>query len=263
MTHESEWLERADVYALGALDPEERVRFEAHLAAGCAPCEARIIETREALTALPEGLAPIPPPPAGRARLLDAIAREATPERRGSVPSGTRLGWWAVAGGAVAAAGLLVTLGVQLSATREELARLHSRVGALQGELAERRAELARQEATLRLLADPAARPVNLTGLAPSPAASAWLWWSPATRTGLLMVRGLPPAPQGRAYEVWALAGTEPVPAGVFTVDATGRGLLQLPVLPEARTYDRFAVTLEPAGGVPAPTGPMYLLGSL
>jgi hypothetical protein len=157
----------------------------------------------------------------------------------------------------------MITLGVQLSATREELALLRARVAALQGELTERRTELARQEATLRILSDPQARDVNLGGLAPSPAASAWLLWSPGSRTGLLLVRGLPPAPAGRAYELWAIAGAEPVPAGVFTVDAAGRGLLRLPVLPEAKPFDKFAVTLEPADGVPAPTGPMHLLGSL
>jgi anti-sigma-K factor RskA len=262
MTHD-EWLERADVYALDALDPAERVQFEAHLAAGCAPCEARISETREALTLLPGDLAPVPPPPAVRARLREAIARETRPDATRSAPARARWGWWAVAGGALAAAGLMITLGIQLSATREELALLRARVAALQGELIDRRAELARQEATLQILFDPEARHVSLGGLAPSPAASAWLFWSPGSRTGLLLVRGLPPAPAGRAYELWAIAGAEPVPAGVFTVDAAGRGLLRLPVLPVAKPFDKFAVTLEPAGGVPLPTGPMHLLGAL
>jgi hypothetical protein len=46
-------------------------------------------------------------------------------------------------------------------------------------------------------------------------------------------------------------------------VDQEGRALLRLPPLPEAKTFDKFAVTLEPAGGVLKPSGPMHLLGGL
>jgi anti-sigma-K factor RskA len=256
VNHE-EWLERADVYALGALDHEELVRFEAHLAAGCARCEARLLEMREALTALPRALPPLDPPPAARARLLDAVATErqevAAPpaiRRRGGFRA-----WAGVAGGLVAA-GVLVGLGLELSRTRDELGQLRARVAGLQG-------EVTRQQETLAFLSDPQVRYVSLAGLPASPGASGWLLWNPGTRSGLLLARGLPPAPPGRAYELWALAGAEPVPAGVFTVDAAGRALLRLPALPAARTFDKFAVTLEPAAGVPLPTGPMHLLGSL
>ena len=53
------------------------------------------------------------------------------------------------------------------------------------------------------------------------------------------------------------------MPAGVFSVDAAGRALLRLPALPADQTFDAFAVTLEPAGGVPKPTGPMHLHGKI
>ena len=65
---------------------------------------------------------------------------------------------------------------------------------------------------------------------------------------------------------MWAIAGKEPVSAGIFEVDEAGHAFLRLPTLlplPRAKRFDKFAVTLEPAGGVPKPTGPMYLLGSL
>jgi hypothetical protein len=139
---------------------------------------------------------------------------------------------------------------------RQELQKLEARVSAL-------RAEVAQKEETLRLLSDPQVRLVSLAGLPPSPGAAGRLLWNPVTRTGLLLTSDLPAVPRGRAYELWAIAGKEAVPAGVFTVDESGRTLLRLPPLPEAKTFDKFAVTLEPAGGVPQPTGPMHLLGSL
>jgi anti-sigma-K factor RskA len=173
------------------------------------------------------------------------------PERRRG-----RVLWWAGWAGLAAAAALLVVVNAQLSTTRQELRTLEGRLLTLQAELAER-------EETLRFLSDPSVRYVSLAGLKPTPEASAWLLWNPATRKGLLLARGLPPAPAGLAYELWAIAGAEPVPAGVFTVDPAGRALLRLPPLPAGPSFDTFAVTLEPAGGVPKPTGPMHLAGKV
>jgi anti-sigma-K factor RskA len=260
MNHDSRLEQAADVYALGALDGQELAEFEAHLASGCATCAERLRETREALVLMPRSLPQEAPPPALRARVLERIAAERTivrapvalrPERRRG-----RVLWWAGWAGLAAAAGLLVVVNTQLRTTREEIRALETRLSTLQTELAER-------EETLRFLSDPNVRYVSLAGLKPTPDASAWLLWNPEARKGLLLARGLPPAPPGRAYELWAIAGAEPVPAGVFTVDAGGRGLLRLPPLPAGQTFDTFAVTLEPAGGVPKPTGPMHLAGKV
>jgi anti-sigma-K factor RskA len=259
MNHDA-WIEQADVYALGALDGEELAQFEAHLATGCATCAERLRETREALALLPRSLPPVAPPPSVRARVLERIAAEPPvvgapvpirPERRRG-----RILWWAGWAGLAAAVALLVVVNLQLSTTRQQLRTLQGRLETLQMELAER-------EGTLRFLSDPSVRYVSLAGLKPTPEASAWLLWNPATRQGLLLARGLPSAPAGQAYELWAIAGAQPVPAGVFTVDAAGRALFRLPPLPADHAFDAFAVTLEPAGGVPKPTGPMHLLGKV
>ena len=61
MAHE-EWLERAEIYGLSALDGDELIQFEAHLAAGCPVCEGHVRETRESLAVLARSLAPLTPP---------------------------------------------------------------------------------------------------------------------------------------------------------------------------------------------------------
>jgi hypothetical protein len=120
------------------------------------------------------------------------------------------------------------------------------------------RAESAEQARTIALLGDPATRVVSLAGLPPSPAAQGRLLWNPHAG-GLLVTADLPPAPAGKAYELWAIAGGKPLPAGVFAVDPTGRASLRVEPIEGVAKVEGFAVTLEPAGGVPAPTGQMYL----
>jgi anti-sigma-K factor RskA len=79
---------------------------------------------------------------------------------------------------------------------------------------------------------------------------------------GLLVAAGLPLTPAGTTYQLWAIAGKNaPVSAGVFTVDARGAASLRVSPVRGVGKVDVFAVTIEPAGGLPAPSGPMYLIG--
>jgi anti-sigma-K factor RskA len=48
---------------------------------------------------------------------------------------------------------------------------------------------------------------------------------------------------------------------GGFNVDGKGNNIMKLGILSEAGQIKKFAVTLEPSGGVPQPTGEMYLIG--
>jgi Anti-sigma-K factor rskA len=144
-----------------------------------------------------------------------------------------------------------------LEAERRELQRVERAVATLQSEINER-------DATLRQLSAPEVRLVRLEGQAPSLGVSAHLLWNPTTRVGFLLTTGLPRLPRNKIYELWAIAGNELVPAGLFAVDKAGHAVLKLPPLPKTKQrFDKFAVTIEPAGGVPKPTGAIYLVGSL
>ena len=98
---------------------------------------------------------------------------------------------------------------------------------------------------------------------APAPAAVARVVWNPDTREAVLLAAGLQQAPEGKVYEAWVIAGGAPVPAGTFQADANGKAVLRLPMVDETRSVKTFAVTIEPAGGTAAPTGPMVLAGAV
>jgi anti-sigma-K factor RskA len=252
MAHE-EWLEPAEIYALGALDGDELSQFEAHLV-GCRVCERHLRETRESLAVFARSLAPLTPPQQVKARLLHQINSVVAPPIR----EGARSRWfpWSIGAGAFAAAGLLFMVTWNLHTTRQELQRLQKEVASIQ-------AGSTLHETSIQFLSDPHARSAHLKGLAPSPDAMGHLLWNPETGNGVLITMGLPKNTPDKVYELWAIAGDEPVPAGTFSVEDKPHTLLKIPSLPQGKSFDKFAVTLEPAGGVPKPTGPMHLLGNL
>ncbi|MBA2503005.1 MAG: anti-sigma factor [Pyrinomonadaceae bacterium] len=142
------------------------------------------------------------------------------------------------------------------SELQEEIARLSKRNSDLQTELARRAAEPTRA-------APDAARSVTLAGTKAARGARANLVYDPRTGSVTLDAYNLPPAPPGKAYQLWLIAGGKPVSGGVFTIDERGRATLRGQVSAGGRKPSRFAVTLEQAGGATKPTGDKYLTGSV
>ncbi len=106
-------------------------------------------------------------------------------------------------------------------------------------------------------------RLVALGGTPESPQSAGRILWSPDAKKAVLYATGLPRPPAGKDYQLWVIEGQTPRSEGVFPVDETGRATHVLPEVPAAGGVGAFAVTIEPAGGVPAPTGAMVLLGSV
>ena len=231
------WHEQGDLYALDALDGQDLNEFEAHLVAGCSDCEAHISATREALTLLHRSLQPITPSAAVKARIVERTAGEksviaARPRiarRRWPIITGTLAAGIA---GALLAGGLVVK-------------RYEPRHTVYQS--------------VIDLLRDPATRDLPLYGIGPTPDAAGRFLWNQSGE-GHIFVNHLPAAPEGKMYAVWTLAQSSPPRyVGTITTDATGRGGLHINA-PSDQPVETFAVTIEPAGTVAAPSGPMVLV---
>src|SRR5205823_5979033 len=85
-----------------------------------------------------------------------------------------------------------------------------------------------------------------------------------ASGNSVVVVSGLVPAPEGKTYELWALRGDRPPePAGLFTVGTEGSIARRSARLERPGEVTAFAVSIEPAAGSPAPTGPIVLVGTI
>ena len=239
-TGHEQWLEQGDIYALGALDGQELKDFEAHLASGCAICEAYIRETRESLLLLHRAITPFEPSSAAKSLIFDQIAGDKKIVPITAVQS-KRTGTWHRMVGTIAAG----IVGVVITAAYYHYyyEPRHSVYSAV-----------------IDLLRDPNTRDVALYGAGPTPAALGRFLWNKSGE-GHLFVTNLPAAPEGKMYAVWTIA-QESSPRYVASIrtDAKGLGGVHINAAPSDKPIQTFAVTLEPVGTTAAPTGPMVLV---
>jgi anti-sigma-K factor RskA len=269
-------------HALGALDADEARMVEEHLQA-CAECRAEMDEWRETAGALAYGVGAAEPSSGLRSRILESVRAEgalpkakrkgglklAVPEVSKATDSSSKVtamprrAWTgAHTFSAIAASLALIALATsiflmwRLRVNERELARYHTAVEVLAKQAAGERA--ARE-----LLTSPQSESALLAGTNMAPGARAHLAFDRGTGHAMLFAYGLPPAPAGKAYQLWFISGGKVMPGKVFTPDTRGQAMIneEVPVT----SLDKapvFAVTLEPSGGVQAPTGEKYLLST-
>ena len=165
----------------------------------------------------------------------------------------------------VALAGLAFTMWQRANDTQAQIARVQTeaRLDAVRraDETTRLTQELAREREATNTFAAPDARFATLKGTENAPAARANLIFNPRTKRAVLYSHALPPAPQGKAYQIWYIANGKPLPGGVFTTDNQGDGALSDLAPTGSNTASTFAVTLEDAVGALEPKGAKVLTG--
>lgn len=288
MKGHEEYKEIVALAALNTADEAERRALDEHLA-GCAECRAELRESRDAAAALAFAAVPISPSPELRARVLASL--KTTPQQGGAHSNkhetaapptanvvsiderrrrDSRTPFFsrpAYAFGAVAASLILCALAAATAVLWQRNNEMKSQVASMsdalertRNELGQTRGELSRTLSERELLAAPDAHTATLAGTKAAEGARARLTFDERTGEALLTAADLPPAPAGKAYQLWFIAGSKPLPGSVFSTDARGRAELHERIPAEGRGGAVvYAVTLEPAGGAPAPTGAIYL----
>lgn len=248
--------EDPDLYALAALDGEEKQAFEAHVRA-CPACARELESARQRVALLGLAAPPAPLSAATKERLMLRVRAEkgsaALPSRR------VRPFSFLIPALAAATVFFAVLAGWLW---RRDLQDVH-RIVFLQRRLADaetRSREVAKAaEETDQLLGMPGTVRVALKPMPALPNGRVAVLYNPGM--GMVACAGwLPPAPPDKSYQLWLVPMKgAPMSLRVFSPgEWNGAMTAHIPAGMEARA---FAVTVEPRGGMPSPTGPKVLVG--
>ena len=279
--------EASGLYILGTLEDGERAGFETHLST-CEECVAEVRSLRSVADALPFAVMQVDPPASLRARILAAAgaapsassvssaqtlvpfapkpkpaASNATlSEQRTPHSTAFWAGWISAAAMLVVAAGAGIyasNLKLQLDDVELRLVDAVMKLQASEMQVARASAEVTAVRTNLALLSAPDVQDLKLSGKAPAADATGRAFIS-RTRGLLFAASNLPQLPGDRTYQLWFLTRGAPVSAGIVKPDPQGNVTAAFDALPNAPVPTGFAVSVEPEGGVPAPTGAIYLV---
>lgn len=274
---QKEFIELCSAYAVGALDGEELVRFESYLATASKQERELLDELQRTASLLPLALSPTAPPAHAKeevmrriavsARVREAVGRRTTDLLRQSQARATRWVPWGIAAAVVMVAlfslfvlklmGTIETQHRGLLAAAEENRQLHARLVALND-------ELTRKTEQLNVLSAKEIHVSLMSGLKVNPVGYGKIIWDAQKGAAILHVSNLPAVPSNKDYQLWVIKNKTPLSAGVFAVKDTLSNFFKIENLAvtNPREIAAFAITLEPKGGVPQPTGAMYMMGA-
>lgn len=262
--------EQASLYVLGALTTEEQRAFETALSRS-AELQQLVDAMRIARDAMAGSIPLVEPPPQLKQKILAQIT---PPEKVAARPARKEAFslfklWlpWALATCLVVVCSVLFwqqsQMNSRLNQQAERLQALNQMADGLRGETNHlQRMVLALRE-TNQLVNLRIAMLNSL--LTESPKAIAVSLWDNEQQQGVFVVQNLKPLPTDKDYQLWVMDSKYPTPvsAGVFQVDDKGNVRIQFKAGKPIGSADKFAVTMEPKGGLPTPTlSNLVLLGS-
>jgi anti-sigma-K factor RskA len=252
-----------DLYALGMLESRDAAEMEVH-GQSCADCAKKMAEARGRIALLAVMAPVVTPGEDDKRRLMERVRSEARlaavaeaeskPERPDREKPRWGL-WWVLAPLALGLAAATMLLWLENSRIQRELAALQQ----------ENNAQTAIAQQNRQLVALLTAPDTVRVPLAPAGETTGTGEVRYNQRQGTLVYAGrLPQLPPDKSYQLWLVpVEGNPISAGVFTPDASGNSTVLLPQVGNGIAAKAFAVTVEPAGGVPAPTGPKVLIGAV
>lgn len=283
MSHE-DYKEMLPLYSLSALEEAEESALKEHLTT-CAECRAEFDQWCDTASALAYAAEPAEPSLELRSRIIENVGSlngQSGTRNVGVSSRGTSESPNPAAGPAsqdsnvihmpvrswnlrqrilaIAASLAFVALLASLFVVWSRNQALEAEVARLSSGLIETQDKLARLEQDSEILNAPTLAVATLKGTEMAQKAQGKLMYDQKTGRAIFTASNMPQAPAGKAYQLWYLTGNRALPGAVFSIDESGRATMRDQLPPEARDATAFAVTLEPASGVNAPTGEKYLL---
>jgi anti-sigma-K factor RskA len=265
--------EMAPLYVIGALDEKTAKEVEASMRSATPLQQSVVARWRDVAALLPQALPLQSPSDYLKERLLNRIAEETqqTPieiavEESASEELAERdennvlpfvqprraksmtARWLLIAATALLAftAGYLFKKNADLARERDDLLK---KMAALGGQVDE--------------IVSPRTRIIAMVG-EEIPQANAKVFWDTKAQQWAIYIFDLPVPPSDKDYQLWYVTKNAKISAAVFRTDEQGRTVLKLTLPPDALAdLAATAVTLEPSGGSPQPTGKFYLKASI
>jgi len=247
--------EDLDLDALGALDGEDKQALDAHLR-DCTYCRQQLAAARQRTAMMGLAAPAAAPRPQVKAALMDKVrAEKRSGAAQATSPKTGKKRW-----------GLRFSLGFGLATALLAFATYEFAKQDLDRgkQLQQLQAQLAQDAAALQAMGQVTGAPdsaqITLLQQAGGPPGQAHVLYN--TRMGLGVYSGqIAPAPSGKSYQLWLVPSSgAPVDAGL--VDANQQNGAVVVRLTPGLAPKAFAVTLEPLGGRPQPTGPKVLVGA-
>jgi hypothetical protein len=285
LKHESitkESQEVAALYALGALSQHEARAFDVHLRNGCPICDLELKQFDEVAGLL--GVSVEPESPSGYVRDLLAVriqrevserpalatsvipfpgqpAANREPVKASATVSRSWLPWAVAAAFLVAFVFSFAAWRTSRSTLQAEVDQLRGSAGAVLDENAELKGQLAETVQINSVLSSPSSRVLQLAGPEPAPGLSATVYWD-VLGSRWIVAANLPPAPEGKVYQLWFVTAEAKISAGLIRPDRLGHGFTTLPFPTDIGPLTATAITLEPEGGSEQPTTPILLISN-
>jgi anti-sigma-K factor RskA len=221
--------------------------------------------TTPMLVGLAQIVPQIEPPPSLRERVMQSVGARVNSVARASVPRPWWL-WVATAASCLVAVGMAIHAGQLRARIRDlEISLRDARqlLDVRERQVADAERSAAGAQTMVSVLSAPDVARIDLAGQTVAPQASGRVFWS-RSRGMTFTAANLPPLAPGRTYQLWVVtAGPAPISVGFVDPDPQG-GVTQVFSTPADLPQPvAVAVTNEPEGGVPAPTGQQYLVGTL
>lgn len=171
---------------------------------------------------------------------------------------------WTLATAAVLA---LLIINIILLTQNQELMRQSQTLAEQNQQLVEQQEAinhtLAQQNRALILLSAEEPQEVEIFDPSGESTAKADILWNTSLGIAVVYVRDFPECEAGMKYQLWLTKNGERSSGGLFSVDASGMGLLVVTLEDSLDTYDAIGITPEPALGSPGPTSPPIVRGEL
>ena len=267
MMNQERFEELCSAYALGAIEPDELKELEQELKNQRPEQLNTLREILNTAQVLPASAEQLTPADSVKDKLFARIKAEGTPASGEAnvtqIPASSSTAPWVRLAAVLLAVISLVLVYFTLNLA-DERSELQETVQIQRLELLNLEERLLATERYLDIIGSRNTYLVSMDGLDPSPSGFGRIYFDPESRSALVQLAGLPVTPSDKDYQLWVIRDGTPVSAGVFDVADDRFSFYQIDQFVEADLagVDAIAVTLEPAGGMPEPTGDMFLLGT-